>query len=192
MSRGTVTGPPSSLPGALPQLAAAENRALNAPVIPRSQEALAAREPPSHGGTNVIHPEACLPDPFWAMAVKQRDHYCCVACGSKHHPCAHHITPRSEGGHNTLNNGKTLCAACSRRLQSVGTSAGPFAHHGRLPPPPPPRSTTLRLDPALLRTARLYLEADGLSVQEFLTRSLQRYVQERAQPPASAHHSLQP
>jgi predicted HicB family RNase H-like nuclease len=181
-----------SLHGACQQVAAEANRSLNTHVMTLIRKRVWPESTPSHGGTNVIHPDACVPDPFWAMAVKQRDHYCCVACGSKQHPRAHHITPRSAGGPNTLNNGQTLCAACSRRLQSAVPSARTYARPGRLPQTRPLRNTTLRLDPALLRTARVYLAADGLSVQEFLTRSLQRYVQKRAQPPESSHPSPQP
>jgi 5-methylcytosine-specific restriction endonuclease McrA len=45
----------------------------------------------------------------WADAVKARDGYRCVICGSAEGVAAHHIRPRSEGGPHTLANGETRC-----------------------------------------------------------------------------------
>jgi 5-methylcytosine-specific restriction endonuclease McrA len=45
----------------------------------------------------------------WSDAVKRRDGYRCVVCGSTLGVEADHIIPRSQGGPHTLENGRTLC-----------------------------------------------------------------------------------
>lgn len=45
----------------------------------------------------------------WANAVKARDGYRCVICGSADRVQAHHTVPRSDGGGHTMTNGRTLC-----------------------------------------------------------------------------------
>lgn len=47
----------------------------------------------------------------WAAAVKCRDGYRCVICGSTDRIEAHHIVPVARGGALTLANGQTLCHA---------------------------------------------------------------------------------
>lgn len=48
----------------------------------------------------------------WALAVKTRDRYQCVACGTNIGVQAHHIRPVNQHGGHVLSNGKTLCATC--------------------------------------------------------------------------------
>lgn len=45
----------------------------------------------------------------WGKAVKARDEYRCVRCGSERNVAAHHRIPCYQGGENTLSNGETLC-----------------------------------------------------------------------------------
>jgi len=45
----------------------------------------------------------------WADAVKRRDGYRCVVCGSGDRVQADHIVPRARGGAHTVENGRTLC-----------------------------------------------------------------------------------
>lgn len=48
--------------------------------------------------------------------VLWRDKYICQKCGSKDNLNAHHITPRSKGGTDTVGNGITLCENCHTAL----------------------------------------------------------------------------
>jgi hypothetical protein len=52
----------------------------------------------------------------WANAVKRRDGYRCVICGSPLNVEAHHIRARQDGGTHTLENGRTLCQRHHRQL----------------------------------------------------------------------------
>lgn len=45
----------------------------------------------------------------WAAAVKARDGYRCVICGSGDRVQADHIVGLAQGGTDTLGNGRTLC-----------------------------------------------------------------------------------
>ena len=61
-------------------------------------------------------------DYAWAKAVKERDNFACVICGSTIKPNAHHILPREL--HDTkldLSNGISLC--CKHHLFSREISA---------------------------------------------------------------------
>lgn len=51
----------------------------------------------------------------WSKAVKQRDNYACIKCGSDTALEAHHVTPVAKGGLNTVSNGKTLCRKCHEK-----------------------------------------------------------------------------
>lgn len=45
----------------------------------------------------------------WSVAVKRRDGYRCVICGSADRVQADHIVARSRGGSHEVSNGQTLC-----------------------------------------------------------------------------------
>lgn len=57
----------------------------------------------------------------WAKAIKSRDGYCCVDCGSGQTIDAHHIIPVYQGGRNVLSNGKTLCRICHSKTHNGDT-----------------------------------------------------------------------
>jgi len=57
----------------------------------------------------------------WGKAVKERDGYKCVQCGSEHDVEAHHIKPVYQGGQNVLSNGETLCPKCHAKQHQSDT-----------------------------------------------------------------------
>jgi hypothetical protein len=53
--------------------------------------------------------------PLWSKVVRTRDGYICQHCGSRNHPEAHHVVPRSRCNNIGLfdtRNGVTLCHEC--------------------------------------------------------------------------------
>jgi 5-methylcytosine-specific restriction endonuclease McrA len=52
----------------------------------------------------------------WSDAVKARDGYRCVICGSAAAIEAHHVIARQDGGGHTLENGRTLCRQHHREI----------------------------------------------------------------------------
>lgn len=48
--------------------------------------------------------------------ILERDGYHCCLCGSTENLEVHHIVPKRLGGHNTLDNGITLCEPCHVRI----------------------------------------------------------------------------
>jgi hypothetical protein len=57
----------------------------------------------------------------WMSAVLSRDRFCCVDCCSLLEIQAHHIVPKSQGGRDTLANGKTLCLDCHALAHTTET-----------------------------------------------------------------------
>ena len=58
----------------------------------------------------------------WSLAVKKRDGWCCVKCGSPHMLNSHHIFKRAYlNTRYDVDNGITLCQNC--HTESVGFSA---------------------------------------------------------------------
>lgn len=53
----------------------------------------------------------------WSLAVRKRDDYTCVRCGSSEHVHAHHVKPFADYPELRLDvsNGETLCEACHER-----------------------------------------------------------------------------
>ncbi len=49
------------------------------------------------------------------LAVKTKDNFTCVNCGSKSDLCVDHKVPESMGGDSTLSNLQTLCRSCNSR-----------------------------------------------------------------------------
>lgn len=47
-------------------------------------------------------------------AIKERDNYACVVCGSTHRLEIDHIVPIALGGDNSIDNGQALCHKCHR------------------------------------------------------------------------------
>lgn len=45
----------------------------------------------------------------WPAAVKARDGYACVICGSRDRVVADHVVPLGRGGSHSVDNGQTLC-----------------------------------------------------------------------------------
>jgi 5-methylcytosine-specific restriction endonuclease McrA len=54
--------------------------------------------------------------------IFQRDGYRCCLCGAAENLEVHHIVPRRLGGHNTLDNGVTLCEACHNKIGARETN----------------------------------------------------------------------
>jgi 5-methylcytosine-specific restriction endonuclease McrA len=59
----------------------------------------------------------------WAAQVKQRAGYRCEQCGSYDRVVADHVLPLSQGGADTLANGRALCQTCHREKHSGGQAA---------------------------------------------------------------------
>lgn len=49
------------------------------------------------------------------LAVKTKDSFACVNCGSKSDLCVDHKVPEAMGGDSTLSNLQTLCRSCNSR-----------------------------------------------------------------------------
>jgi 5-methylcytosine-specific restriction endonuclease McrA len=61
--------------------------------------------------------------PSWSslsMAVKRRDGFKCVKCGSSLFLQVHHLIPLSRGGQNMMLNLTTLCSDCHARSPGHG------------------------------------------------------------------------
>lgn len=54
------------------------------------------------------------------MQVYERDGYKCVLCGSSSKLVTRHVVPKSKGGESTLDNLRTVCDPCSRKLGKKG------------------------------------------------------------------------
>lgn len=139
-------------------------------------------------------PEDHLPIHRWAHAIKERDNYTCVKCGSTQSLLAHHILPRADGGLNTLNNGETQCARCHK-----------LTHLAITPQQPKPainasetlsqRLYTKKKQSLMARMARLPAEIDaqivalaaaqGVSMNAMTIQLLQEALLHRARQPPS-------
>lgn len=67
-------------------------------------------------------------DRAWALAVKERDNFACVICGSTIKPNAHHILPREL--HNTkldISNGISLCVKHHLFSREISAHNNPLA-----------------------------------------------------------------
>lgn len=67
-------------------------------------------------------------DKEWATAIKERDGWCCVICGNKWAPNAHHIIPREQKEYRyCMDNGITLCVAHHKFSRLISAHNAPFA-----------------------------------------------------------------
>lgn len=64
----------------------------------------------------------------WANAIKTRDGWACVICGSIYSPNAHHIIPREIITYrHDLNNGITLCRKHHKFCRNISAHNNPLA-----------------------------------------------------------------
>jgi HNH endonuclease len=79
----------------------------------------------------------------WTEAIKKRDGYRCVECGSTERINAHHIMSKALGGENELENGKTLCWHCHMEAHKLDRHL--WKHPGPKKGPPKPKLSALRI-----------------------------------------------
>jgi 5-methylcytosine-specific restriction endonuclease McrA len=103
--------------------------------IPRCPLHNTPRWPPTPpGGSRTTTPEHRA----WRLAVLERDHW---RCQLKYPPCtgkateADHITPDTQGGALTLDNGQATCVACHRVKTAIEANNAQWGTHHPLPPP---------------------------------------------------------
>lgn len=67
-------------------------------------------------------------DEFWATAIKNRDNWECVICGSKYAPNAHHIIPRENKSYRyEEDNGISLCVKHHKFSRIISAHNNPLA-----------------------------------------------------------------
>lgn len=56
---------------------------------------------------------------MWREAIKVRDEYSCVYCGSTHELTIDHVRPKAKGGPTTADNCVCCCRACNQAKGSM-------------------------------------------------------------------------
>ena len=56
---------------------------------------------------------------MWRDAIKARDEYSCVYCGSTEELTIDHVRPKAKGGSTTANNCVTCCKKCNQAKGSL-------------------------------------------------------------------------
>jgi len=77
---------------------------------------------------NKVDSEEKLREKDWSLAIRSRDGWNCVICGSPAHTNAHHIIPREHKKYKfDLDNGITLCTKHHKFSRQISAHNNPMA-----------------------------------------------------------------